>query len=196
MDAASFRIEIWRDRSRGDSTLPAGDFGAIVPSERLPALFDKIGMLGGVVIAALAGDELRGYAALVPSSALVGERWEGLPDTFELGSIEVARSHRGRGVGTELLANLRAALPIESLLLFARGMVSHWDVTLTTLSPVRHRSRLLRMLGRAGFQRWETDDGEVNEHPLNFLAVRAGLAAPSASLLMLMERAGAGGDLQ
>jgi GNAT superfamily N-acetyltransferase len=190
MDATSLRIEIWRDRFRGERARPAGDFGAIVPSARLPALFDQIGTLGGVVIAALAGDELRGYAALVPSSALARERWEGLPDTFELGSIEVARSHRGRGIGTELLANLRAALPIESLLLFARGMAGHWDATRASLSPVHYRRMLLRMLGRVGFQRWETDDGEVNEHPLNFFAVRAGLRAPSASLLMLMERAG------
>jgi hypothetical protein len=50
---------------------------------------------------------------------------------------------------------------------------------------------LLRMLGRAGFERWETDDPEVEEHPMNFLAVRAGLQVPSGSLLALAERASA-----
>jgi acetoin utilization protein AcuA len=190
VDATSARIEVWRDRSRGEPVRPAADFGAIVSSERLPAILDRIIDLHGVVIAALADDELRGYATLVPAAALARERWENLPDTFELGSIEVARSSRGRGLGTALLAALEATLPIDRLLLFARGMVSHWDVASAALHVIDYRRMLLRMLGRAGFQRWETDDPEVNDHPMNFLAVRAGLGVSSSSLLALTERAG------
>lgn len=187
VDATPARIEIWRERSR-DAVHVARDFGSIVRSERLPAVLVKIADLGGVVIAALSDDELRGYATLVPSSALVGERWESLRDTFELGSIEVARSSRGRGIGTELLANLHSTLPIERLLLFARGFASNWDTSVAALSPIHYRRMLLRMLGRVGFQRWETDDPEVNDNPMNFLAVRAGLSVPSGSLLALVER--------
>lgn len=155
----------------------------------MPSLLGRLADLGGVIVAATADHELRGYATLVPSSALTGEGWENVPDTFELGSIEVARSSRGRGIGTALLATLAAALPIEDLLLFARGFVNHWDMALAGLTPVQYRLMLLRMLGRAGFQRWETDDPEVTDDPMNFLAVRAGLRAPSASRLALEERA-------
>lgn len=190
METAPVRIEIWHHRSRSDAARVAGDFGAIVRSHRVQGVLGHVADLGGAVIAALAGEELRGYATLVPSSALRRERWEDLPDAFELGSIEVARSARGRGIGTALLANLPATLPIERLLLFARGLVSHWDLALGAMPALEHRRMLLRMLGRAGFQRWETDDPEVDDHPMSFLAVRAGLNAPSASLLAMMERAG------
>lgn len=190
METTPVRIEIWRHRARGEGARVAGDFGAIVRSERVPDVLGTVAALGGVVIAALAGEELRGYATLVPSSALRQERWENLPDTFELGSIEVARSARGRGIGTALLASLPSTLPIERLLLFARGFVSHWDLALGMRTPIDHRRMLLHMLGRAGFQRWETDDPEVGDHPLGFLAVRTGLHTPSTSLLAMMERAG------
>jgi GNAT superfamily N-acetyltransferase len=193
MTATPTNIEIWRELSRGSSVHVASDFGAIVRSERLPLILGRMSEIGGVVIAAMANDELHGYATLVPSSALAGERWGNLPDTFELGSVEVARSSRGRGIGTALLAKIESTVPIEHLAVFARGFVSHWDTAVAALSPVEYRRMLLRMLGRIGFQRWETTDGEVAAHPLNFLAVRAGLDVPSASLLALTERAYANG---
>jgi acetoin utilization protein AcuA len=118
----------------------------------------------------------------------------GLPDTFELGSIEVARSFRGRGLGTDLLGQLHATLPIEQLLLFARGFVSHWDLALAALSPLDYRRMLLRMLGRVGFQWWDTDDPEVSDSPMSFLAVRAGRSAPCSSLLALVQRASPADD--
>jgi acetoin utilization protein AcuA len=189
VDSSATRIETWQEPSRGDRWRAAGDFGSIVRSERLPEVFGGIAASGGVVLAALVGGELRGYATLVPSSALTRERWENLPDTYELGSIEVARSSRRRGVGTALLARLPATLPIERLLLFARGLAGHWDTALATLSPIDYRRMLLRMLGRAGFERWDTDDPEVEDHPMNFLAVRAGRSVASGSLQALAERA-------
>jgi GNAT superfamily N-acetyltransferase len=188
VDSTSARIEVWREPSQGTSLRVASDFGSIVRSERLPGVLNGVAASGGVVIAALSGDVVRGYVTLVPSSALALERWENLPDTFELGSIEVARSLRRHGVGTELLARLHTTLPIEQLLLFARGFAGHWDTALAALSPVDYRRMLLRMLGRVGFQRWDSDDPEVEDHPMNFLAVRAGRDAPSSSLLALAER--------
>lgn len=195
MQPAPVRIEIWHHQAANLSARDASDFGAIVRSERLPAILAKINDLGGVIVAALEGDELRGYATLVPSSALTRERWENLPDTFELGSFEVARSSRGRGIGTELLGRLHTTVPVDKVLLFARGLASHWDLALTALPAIDYRRMLLRMLGRVGFQRWETDDPEVRENPLNFLAVRAGLSAPSASLVALAECASPDGGL-
>jgi GNAT superfamily N-acetyltransferase len=160
--------------------------GAIVRSERVPALVAQVAAHGGLVVGAIKNAELRGYAALVPSSALKSERWENLPDLFELGSIEVARSARGNGIGTELLDAIGASLPLESLLLFARGLVSHWDIE-GDRTGFSRRTQLLHMLGKIGFSRWDTTDPEVRDHPLSFLAVRAGRDAPSRSLLALAE---------
>jgi len=177
----STRIEIWREAP--GAVRVASDFIAITRSDRVPSLLQTVASAGGVVIAALGDGELRGYATLVPASALARERWEHLPDTFELGSIEVARSQRRRGIGTELLSSLQGSLPLEQLILFARGFAGHWDVAAAALPWVEYRRALLRMLGRAGFERWDTDDPEVLDHPLNFLAVRVGRDAPSSSML-------------
>ena len=190
VDGASFQVEVWRHPRRLDVTSIAGDFGAIVRTERLPRLLEGIARLGGVVLAAVEEEELRGYATLVPSAALTRERWENLPNTFELGSLEVARAHRGRGVATKLLVTLQTSLPIEDMILFARGFCSHWDLGLTPTDPLAYRRRLLGMLAKLGFQRWDTDDPEVCENRLNFFAMRAGLAVPTASLLAMTERIG------
>jgi acetoin utilization protein AcuA len=189
MHAGSTTIQIWRGLAAHAPVRIAGDFGAIVRSAEMPSLLGRIAAADGIVLAAVDGDELRGYATVVPSSALAAERWENLPHTYELGSMEVARSSRESGIGTALLSKLAATLPLEHILLFARGLVHHWDASLAALAPSGYRLMLLRMLGRAGFQRWETDDPEIAEHPPSFLAVRAGLEAPAASILALRERA-------
>lgn len=188
------QIEVWDEAGaalrRG---LPRDeDFGAFVRSERLPTLLDGVTSHGGIVLAAVDGAGLRGYAALVPSRALEPGRWKDMPDLFELGSLEVARSERGRGIGSELLEAIAGELPLDSLLMFARGFVSHWDIGgagLEPATPVQRRRQLLRMLGKIGFHRWDTTDPEVNDHPMNFLAVRAGANAPSSSVLALAESA-------
>jgi GNAT superfamily N-acetyltransferase len=180
-------IEVWRE-------LPpirvAADIRAVVPAERLPGVLDDVVGLGGAVIAAVSGGELRGYATVVPSSALVRERWEHLPDAFELGSLEVAASARRRGLGTALLAALGATLPLERLLVFARGLAHHWDTERAGLPHMAYRAMLLAMLRRSGFERWTTDDPEVADHWMSFLAVRAGREVPAASLAALGTCAG------
>jgi GNAT superfamily N-acetyltransferase len=175
-------IEAWREPPRATFVPVAFEFGAIARGERLPSLFASLAARGGIVIAALAGDELRGYATLVPSSAIVRDRWENVPDTFELGSIEVARSWRGRGIASELLATIQATLPIDQLAIFARGIAAHWETERAALSGYHYRGMLLRLLGRFGFRRWDTTDPEVVDMPLNFLAVRIGAIVPAASL--------------
>lgn len=193
------RIEVWRDGvARGLAGVAiAPDFAAIVRSDRLPALFGSVIGHGGVVLAAIEGsgdrDELRGYAAVVPSAA-VDAPWSDAPDSFELGSMEVARSSRGRGYGAAMLAELGSAVALETHLVFARGFFSSWDLGFAApgvpaFTPVARQRQLLSMLAKIGFSRWDTDDPEVNDHPLNFLAVRAGRAAPPASVLALAERA-------
>jgi acetoin utilization protein AcuA len=73
-------------------------------------------------------------------------------------------------------------MPVEALIVFARAFVSHWDLQGTGLSAVRYRGMLVATLGRIGLVREETDDPEVTDHPLSFLAVRYGRRVSSASL--------------
>ncbi len=174
-------MEVWRTQTAAPLRV-ANDFSAIVHSRKLPAALERIVGMGGTVVAAVDGDELSGYATVVPSATLVRERWQDLPDAFELGSIEVARSSRRHGIGSALVERLEALLPVDRMLLFARGMYGHWETEAAMLSAFEYRGMLLRMLRRAGFERWDTQDPEVLDHALNFLAVRAGRDAPAASV--------------
>ncbi len=167
----AMQIEVWRGVP---PARVASDFSAIVRSDRVQSVFTTVASHGGIVLAATACDEVRGYATLLPD----------LPDTFELGSIEVARSVRGHGIGTALLAQIESTLPVDRLALFARGVASHWETTFAKLTPTEYRRMLLRMLGRIGFERWDTTDPDVD-----FLAVRTGRDLPTRSLVALMQRA-------
>lgn len=162
-------IEIW---NVPPALRIASDFGAIVGSERLPDVLRDIVGSGGAIIAARCGDELRGYATLVPAS---------LPDSFELASIEVSRSSRNHGLGTALLAAVPETLPIDGLALLARGIAVHWETSVAMLSAYDYRGMLMRMLERVGFEHWDTTDPEVTGHALNFLAVRIGERVPAGS---------------
>lgn len=180
-------IQIWRTPEALDGVEVAPDFTAVVRSARLRETMAAGLASGAVVISAVVDRVLCGYATIVPSSALEA-RWRDLADVSELGALEVARSARRRRIGTSLLAALGDALPLSSLVLMARGVVHHWDFTEADIHPIRYRRLLVGMLARVGFLPRRTDDPEIVEHPLNFLAVRFGERAASASLLAFAER--------
>src|SRR5262249_509161 len=125
--ATSMDVRIWRKASDLRRVRIAPDFGAVVSSDVLePVLRAGFGF-DAITTAAQVGDLLVGYATLVPSSALVDRRWGDLPDTFELGALEVARSWRRRGIATALLASLDRCIMLEHVVVFARAFVSQWD---------------------------------------------------------------------
>ena len=179
----SLRIQTWREPAELASVRIAPDFAAVARSAVLPGVMRGCLATGAVVIAALEGQELCGYATVVPSSALaLSERWHGLPGLCELGAIEVARSARRQRVGSALLDALETALPLDALIVMARGSFDSWDFYATSLAPHGYRRMLLGMLARIGFAPRRTDDPFVEQSWYNFLAVRMGDAASGAFL--------------
>ena len=174
-------LEAWRDPSALAGVRVAPDFAAVVRSPALPRVLASCLAGGAVTVAALSGGELCGYATVVPSSALVGERWHDLPDLCELGALEVARSARRRRIAIDLLDALQATLPASAWLLMARGACGSWDLDAAGLAPRGYRRMLIGLLARVGFAVQPTDDPQVAEHFFNFLALRAGADVPGAS---------------
>ncbi len=168
----------------------APGFTAIARTERLLATIEHCLDVGSVVVAALEDRMLVGYATLVPSAAAVEARWRDVPDLWELGAIEVSEHARRHRVGTMLMDALDKALPLPSLVVFARGVVHHWAFERVGVSPARYRGLLLDLLRRAGFSLRTTDDPEVQQHPLNFLVARFGERASPATLFSYLEREG------
>ncbi len=188
------RVERWTSASALDRVAVADDFGAIVKSARLPATMRANLGAGGSVLAALAGETLVGYATTVPVAALSSpeaaplDRWHDLPHALELGAIEVARAARRNGIATALLRSLQRWPDVERWILLAHAVASHWDVDGTGLGWQPYRAMLVRLLARAGFALRATDDPEVREHWLHFLAVRVGAAVPPAAVAAMVAR--------
>jgi hypothetical protein len=176
------RIEVWRAPDCVDAVKIAPDFRAIVRSERLGQTFRSCLEAGATIAVAYRGDAVCAYATVVPSSTHVYERWHNLQDVHELGALEVVRLARRQRVASAVLEALARAVPIEAMILFARGFYSHWDLQGTGLPPLLYRRMLVMALGRIGLLRARTDDPEVTDHPMNFLAARLGRSVDGASL--------------
>jgi hypothetical protein len=176
------RIKIWRAPERVDEVDIEPGFGAVVRSDTLRSTLRSCLEAGATIAAACRSDTLLGYATIVPSSTHVLERWCNLPALHEIGALEVVRSERRRRLASALLMELTRAIPIDTAILFARGFVSHWDLAGTDLPPMRYRRMLVAMLGRVGLLTEDTDDPEVADDSLNFLAVRYGSSVESSSL--------------
>lgn len=176
------RVEVWKEPECVEGVPIAPEFGAIVRSERLAGTMRSCLEAGGTIAVARRGAIVCGYATVVPSTTHVLERWRDLPDCQELGALEVVRPARRRRLAQSMLEELSRAMPIEELILFARGFISHWDLLETGLPALSYRRMLVGLLGRFGLAHEETDDPEVVDHPMNFLSVRYGRRVSASSL--------------
>src|SRR5215471_17236906 len=64
-------------------------------------LFKTVADQQGIVLVALDGATICGFAA-----AFVDEEWENRSDFFYISELVVAETHRGQGIGAELMAAL------------------------------------------------------------------------------------------
>lgn len=155
-------------------------FAAITPSKDLRAVLARVLEAGGVVNAALRRSILIGYTADLPflpipfQGGQITRRWQGLPDAREIGGLEVARPFRGAGIAQRLLAGLVSDARLDRIVLIGEALQWHWDADTGRQSIWEYRDELLRLLERAGFRRWETDEPEIQYSPANFLFARIG----------------------
>jgi len=184
----SEHIEVWRSPEQVEGVRVATGFGSIVRSDRVAAALRSCLALGATIVVAVQHEEVVGYATVVPSSALVHERWHDLPSVHELGALEVAAPARRRQLGTAMLGELPRALEADHAIVFARALVGHWDLGRSGLEAMQYRRMLAGMLSRVGFAHERTDDPEVDDHPLSFLTVRYGRHVDVASLYAFSQR--------
>ncbi|MFT3770364.1 MAG: hypothetical protein QM820_33470 [Minicystis sp.] len=162
----------------------APGFTAIVPSDRLAPRLEGAIRDGGRVIAAVAQEQIVGYASVVPfrpitwQDEILHRRWEALPAALELGALGIAAPWRRHGVGNRLLAWVVAAEEHADRILIAQALAWHWDLDAAGVPMSAYRRFLMRTLERAGFRVFATDDPEVADHPASFLAARIGDAVP------------------
>ena len=182
---AALQIDVWSSARPPRAIHPVDGFAAIVRSDRVAARVRAVIDGGGWVVAATIADELVGYASVVRPVPIAWDgrtfarRWDRLDRVLELGAIEVARPHRGSGVGARMAAALGADPRLDAVVLFAIAVAHHWDLAWSSRPPFVHRAALDATLARAGLAPRATDDDEVAMHPANALYARVGARVPA-----------------
>ena len=187
--------------ARLDCLAVAPGFAAIVRSAGLAGVLERVLAAGGDLTAAVAGPTLVGYLTILPiepvrwGGRIYHRRWERLPRARELGSIEVSREWRGRRLGERLLLAAFGDGGWDVAIVISTELSWHWDCEALHLSKREYRALLQRLLAKAGFREFKTDDPDIAADPANMLMARIGPRVPEeerarfAALLVTGERA-------
>ena len=129
---------------------------------------------GNVVLAYGDDGKIVGYVAFSSPSPL--ERWgkDGAGPLYELGSIEVSRHWRRRGIAHKMVELAMGDEGVEDKILFLTGFSWHWDLEETGLSKIDYRKMLMRLFEPLGFRHFYTTEPNVNLDTANVLMVRIG----------------------
>ena len=180
-------IRRYESPSQIDALRVAPGFSSIVETREVPSMFRRVLAAGGNVTAALARGALVGYAADLPfvpiewDGGLIVRRWQTVPQARELGAVEVAAPFRNRGIARQLMQALADDDRLERFIVIGEALSWHWDLGAAGIDVWEYRRRLVRLLGSAGFGRFDTDAPDVADSPVNFLAVRIGAATTRSS---------------
>lgn len=77
---------------------------------------------------------------------------------------------------------------LEEKILIGEALLSHWDLRGSGLDVWAYRAALLRLLERAGFERFDTSQPEVALDPASFLIARIGRRTSSESRSAFLAR--------
>lgn len=163
----------------------ADGFAAVVKAEGVARVLRDVAVGGGKVTAAVAGDLLVGYVTILPIEPIRWEgrvyhrRWEALEQGRELGSIEVSRSWRGRKLGERLVLAAVAGGALEATIVISQELSWHWDYEHLHMTKREYRAMLVRLLGKAGFQEFHTDDPNITSDHANIFMARIGPLVPN-----------------
>ena len=126
------------------------------------------------VITAVKDEKIVGYITMVKSK--FNQAWAGLGNDIaaELGCIKVSRNFRNRGITTRMLEFLFSDGKYEKNIIYSVEYSWHWDLAYNRQTKTEYHDMLLRMLRRAGFVQYGTDDPDINSDWANILTVRMG----------------------
>lgn len=158
----------------------APGFAAVVQSALVGGVLARVLAIGGDVTAAVAGTQLVGYLTIHPiepvrwEGQLYHRRWERLPGARELGSIEVSRHWRGRRIGERLARAAVADGSWDDRIVISEELSWHWDYEELGLTKRQYRAMLGRLLGKAGFVEYRTNEPNVRADADSMLMARIG----------------------
>ncbi|WP_242868753.1 GNAT family N-acetyltransferase [Desulfotomaculum copahuensis] len=143
-----------------------------LPEKQHQALIKIAGFAIGMVFVAVHAGEIVGYITFHRPDEYA--RWYRHPRVLELGGIEVARSWRRCGVGTDMLRAAFSLEVFEQWIVITTEYFRHWDVKGNNMTVWQYRELLTKLFGRVGFVERATSDPDIIEHPANVLMARCG----------------------
>jgi acetoin utilization protein AcuA len=141
------------------------------------ALIDIAGSDGFVFVARF-GKKVIGYVTYLPPDTYLNWGDSEVPDLLELGAIEVSNDWRRRGIGEALLRESFNRDTFENHIVISTEYYWHWDLEKSGLSIWEYSNMLSSVLGKYGFELWNTNDPDILSHPANTFMVRVGNRVP------------------
>ena len=128
----------------------------------------------GRIIVSQIDKHIVGYIILLHPDPL--ERWSDGNHEFimELGAIEVAHQHRSLGLAGKMLELSVRDNFVENYIIITTEYYWHWDLKNSGLDVYEYKNLMIRLMQRAGFEVFQTNDPEITGHPANTLMARIG----------------------
>ena len=144
------------------------------PKDQFEALIEISELEEGRIIVAQIENHIVGYVTFHFPDEF--ERWsEGNhPFILELGAIEVAKKHRGAKLASKLLILSVKDEQMENYITLTTEYYWHWDLKNTNLDVYEYKDIMVRLMAKAGFEVYQTNDPEITSHPANTLMARIG----------------------
>ena len=144
------------------------------PSEQFQALLEIADLPEGRIIVSQIDKHIVGYIILLHPDPL--ERWSDGNHEFimELGAIEVAHQHRSLGLAGKMLELSVRDNFVENYIIITTEYYWHWDLKTSGLDVYEYKDLMIRLMQRAGFEVFQTNDPEITGHPANTLMARIG----------------------
>jgi len=144
------------------------------PDEQFQALVEIAELPEGRIIVSHINKHIVGYIIFLHPDPL--ERWSDGNHSFimELGAVEVALPCRGLGLAGKMLELSTYDDFIENYIIITTEYYWHWDLKNSGLDVYEYKNLMIRLMQRAGYEVFQTNDPEITGHPANTLMARIG----------------------
>ncbi len=143
------------------------------PSEKQKQAIINIAKLPqGMVYIVRHHQEIIGYVTFHPMDSFT--RWHKHPKIIEMGCIEISPSWRNCKLGEKLMAQAFQDKMLDDYIVLTVEYCWHWDLKNSKLNIWEYQKMLTRLFAKVGFEKVDTNDPEIMEHPANVLMARIG----------------------
>lgn len=144
------------------------------PKDQFEALLEISELTEGRIIIARDDTHIIGYVTYHYPDPM--ERWSdgNLPYILELGAVEVALPYRSMGLGKHMIQLTMLDDYMENYIVITTEYYWHWDLKNSGLDVYEYKDLMIRLMAKAGFEVYQTNDPELTAHPANTLMARKG----------------------